>query len=69
MKLTVKPELRSSVLRNEKSAIVGQFWFEGIEVETIGNGKKKVSFSEGDKLSGYIVVDEVEFKAPILHEE
>jgi len=62
MKLTIRPDLTSAVLRNEKSSIIGQFWADDIKEEKIGNGKRKVTFIHGDELSGYIVVDEVEWR-------
>ena len=62
MKLTIKKEMNSAILRNERSAIIGQFWAEKIDVEQIGNEKRKVSFIQGEKLSCYIVVDEVEWR-------
>lgn len=62
MKLTIMSNLTSAVLRNEKSSIIGQFWADNIKEEKIGNGKRKVTFIRGNELSGYIVVDEVEWR-------
>ena len=62
MKLTIISDSSSAVLRNEKSSIIGQFWADDIKEEKIGNGKRKVTFIQGDELSGYIVVDEVEWR-------
>ncbi len=62
MKLTIRSDLTFAVLRNEKSSIIGQFWAETIREEKLGNGKRKVTFIQGDELSGYIVVDEVEWR-------
>lgn len=62
MKLTIKQDLNSAVLRNEKSVIIGQFWADKIDVEQIRNGKRKVSFIQGERRSCYIVVDDVEWR-------
>ncbi|MDD4588909.1 MAG: hypothetical protein PHG06_00570 [Parabacteroides sp.] len=69
MKMTIKPDLHSAVLRNEKSNITGQFWFETVDVEQLGNMKRKVSFIQNGALFCYIIVDDVEFKKPILDTE
>lgn len=63
MKLTITEEF-SAVLRNEKSAIIGQFWYDKVEVEPVGK-KRKVSFFMDGNFTGYVTAGEVEDKRPI----
>lgn len=65
MKLTINPEIHSGILRNDKSAIIGAFWYDTVDVEKTGRNRMKVSFFQYGKYSGYIIVDEVEYTKPI----
>lgn len=69
MKLTVTPDINAAILRNDKSAIIGHYWYDTIDVEKIGNDRRKVSFFMFGKFIGYINVDEVEYKGSIMKKD